>query len=211
MVDVNLSEEEQVEALKKWWKENGRSVIAGLVIGLGGVFGWKAWSQHQQQMVDQASVRFEQLGQSISSGATDSAVKQAEILINDFGDSPYAVFASLSLAKVRLDQDDAGGVQPRLRWAMENSSDPSLRQIARLRLARMMLNDGDLDGASGVLAQAEDDHFRGEFAKLRGDLALAQGDEAAAREAYLEALDNGVSNLALVQMKLDDLAAAAAP
>ena len=209
MVDVNLSEEEQVEALKKWWKENGRSVIAGLVIGLGGVFGWKAWSQHQQEMVDQASVRFEQLGQSISSGATDSAVKQAEILINDFGDSPYAVFASLSLAKVRLDQDDAGGVQPRLRWAMENSSDPSLRQIARLRLARMMLNDGDLDGASGILAQAEDDHFRGEFAKLRGDLALAQGDEAAAREAYLEALDNGVSNLALVQMKLDDLATAA--
>ena len=209
MVDVNLSEEEQVEALKKWWKENGRSVIAGLGIGLGGVFGWKAWSQHQQEMVDQASVRFEQLGQSISSGATDSAVKQAEILINDFGDSPYAVFASLSLAKVRLDQDDAGGVQPRLRWAMENSSDPSLRQIARLRLARMMLNDGDLDGASGILAQAEDDHFRGEFAKLRGDLALAQGDEAAAREAYLEALDNGVSNLALVQMKLDDLATAA--
>ena len=68
-----------------------------------------------------------------------------------------------------------------------------------------------LDGASGVLAQAEDDHFRGEFAKLRGDLALAQGDEAAAREAYLEAVDNGVSNLALVQMKLDDLAATAAP
>ena len=211
MVDVNLSEEEQVEALKKWWKENGRSVIAGLVLGLGGVFGWKAWTQHQQEMVDQVSVRFEQLNQSVTVGATESAVKQAELLINDFGDSPYAVFASLDLAKIRLDQADAKGVQPRLRWAMEHSKDPSFRQIARLRLARMMVSDGDLEGAAGILAAADDDSFRGEFAKLRGDLALAKGDRAAAREAYLEALDNGASNIALVQMKLDDLAVTAGP
>jgi len=211
MVDVNLSEEEQVEALKKWWKENGRSVIVGLVLGLGGVFGWKAWTQHQQEMVEQASARFEQLGQSVAVGSTESAVKQAELLINDFGDSAYAIFASLDLAKVRLDQGDVKGAQPRLRWAMENSTDPSIRQIARLRLARMMLNDGDLDGTSGILAQADDDSFRGEFAKLRGDLALAQGDKAAARTAYQEALDNGVSNIALVQMKLDDMAVTAGP
>jgi predicted negative regulator of RcsB-dependent stress response len=211
MVDVNLSEEEQVEALKKWWKENGRSVIAGLVLGLGGVFGWKAWTQHQQEMAEQASARFEQLGQSVAMGSTESAVKQAELLISDFGESPYAVFASLELAKVRLEQEDAKGVQPRLRWAIENSKDPSLRQIARLRLGRLMLSDGDLEGVSGILAQADDDSFRGEFAKLRGDLALAQGDKEAARKAYQEALDNDASNIALVQMKLDDLAVTAGP
>ncbi len=206
MVDVNLSEEEQVEALKKWWKENGRSVIGGIVLGLGAVFGWQAWQQHQQSIADQASVQFEQLNQSLAADALGPAASQAEQLINEYGDTPYAVFAALDLARVKLGQGDAAAAIGQLQWVVDNADEPSFRQIARLRMARIHLDAGELDAAQAVIDQAEDDAYRGEFAELKGDLALARGDREGAHAAYRDALDKGVGSASLVEMKLDDLA-----
>lgn len=206
MVDVNLSEEEQVEALKKWWKENGKSVIAGIVLGLGGVFGWQYWTQHQRGVAEQASRQFEQLVDSVETGSP-AAVAQAEELIAGHEGSAYAVFAALNLAKVKFQQGDVEGAKAQLRWVMSDADDQSLRQIARLRLARLLLDAGSVDEAVGLIEQAPADNFRGDFAELRGDIALHKGDRAAARAAYLEALEYSVSNSALVQMKADNLAA----
>ncbi|MCG8428954.1 MAG: tetratricopeptide repeat protein [Chromatiales bacterium] len=208
MVDVNLSEEEQVEALKKWWRENGKSVIGGAVIGLGIVFGWRAWVDHNQGVAEQASYQFEQLNKTLAVGANESAVKQAEQIIADYADSTYAVFAALNLAKVKLEQDDKAGARVELKWALEHSPDPGLKQIAGLRLARLMLDDGDIDGAATLVAQTPLNSFKGELAELRGDIALAKGDKAAARSAYQEALDSLDGNTAIIKMKLDDLAVA---
>lgn len=207
-MDIHLSEEEQVEALKKWWKENGKSVVAGVVLGLGAVFGWQYWNKHQQQLAEQASLQFEKMNQSVQAGSP-AAVVQAEALITDHTGSPYAIFAALDLAKVKFQQGDLAGAKAQLQWALDNSDDTSLQQIARLRLARLMLDAGELDQAALIVGQAPLDNFRGDFAELRGDIALRQGDSAVAREAYAEALEYKVSNPALVQMKHDDLAAVA--
>lgn len=207
MVDVNLSEEEQVEALKKWWKENGRSVVGGVVIGLGAVFGWQAWQQHQQSIAEQASVQFEQLNQSLARAALEPAVKQAEQLINEYGNTPYALFAALDLARVKLQQGDAAAALERLQWVLDNADEASFRQIARLRMARIQTDTGDLDAAQSLIDSAEDDAFRGEFAELKGDIAFARGDRQAAHEAYTEALASGVGSASLVEMKRDDVAA----
>ncbi|AKH20395.1 YfgM family protein [Sedimenticola thiotaurini] len=207
MVDVNLSEEEQVEALKNWWKENGKSVIAGIVLGLGGVFGWQYWSQHQQQVTEQASQQFELLSNSVATNSP-AVVSQAEAIVTQYGQTPYAVFAALDLAKVKFQQGDVDGAKTQLQWVIAEAGDPSLQQIARLRLARLLLDQGALDEASALVAQAPADSFRGDFAELKGDIALQQGNPAAARQAYKEALEYDVSNSALVQMKFDDLAAA---
>lgn len=207
MVDVNLSEDEQVEALKNWWKENGKSVVAGIVIGLGGVFGWQYWTQHQQQVAEQASQQFERLAESVASGSP-AAVTQAEALIAGYEKSPYAIFAALELAKVKFQQGDADGAREQLQWVITTADDQSMQQIARLRLARLLLDQGDTDQASSLVAQAPADNFSGDFAELRGDIALKKGDPVAARQAYGEALENQVSNSALVQLKFDDLAAA---
>ena len=209
MVDVTLSEEEQVEALKKWWRENGRSVIAGVVIGLGAVFGWQGWTQYQRSIAEQGGAEFQQLQQMVASGDSESAAKQAEMMVAEFDGGTYSLFASLALARTKLALDDAVGAEVQLRWALENSNQPSLRQIARLRLARVLLDRGETVAAEAVVAAAENDSFAGEFAELRGDIALAKGDAEDARSAYREALMNGVSGAALVQMKLDDLAPAA--
>ncbi|HEB96932.1 MAG TPA: tetratricopeptide repeat protein [Sedimenticola thiotaurini] len=206
MVDVNLSEEEQVEALKKWWKENGRSVVGGVVLGLGAVFGWQAWQQHQQSIADQASVQFEQLNQSLIAGVQEPAVKQAEQLIGEYGDTPYALFAALDLARVRLGQGKRDAALAQLQWVVDTADEPSFRQIARLRMARIQLDAGNLDAAGALIDQAGNDAYRGEFAELKGDLALARGDRKAAGAAYREALAGGVGSASLVQMKLDDLA-----
>jgi len=206
MIDVNLSDEEQVDALKNWWKENGRSVVGGVVIGLGLVFGWQAWTQHQTRVAGQASSQFEQLHQSLVAGAYASADKQAESIISEFGGVLTATFAAFDSTKVKFSQGDTAAAMAQINAVAESDSDESLRQIAHLRIARIMLSEGQLDSAAAAIANNGGDSFRGEFAELRGDLALARGNRADARSAYQEALDNQVSNASLVQMKMDDLA-----
>lgn len=208
MVDATLSEEEQVEALKKWWKENGRSVIAGVILGLGAVFGWRYWVDYQTGIAQQASVQLVELNQLVAAGKGDSARDQAKRIIEKFQGTPYAVFAALNLAKLMQQAGESESAIAQLKWSLENSSETSLKQIVRARMARIMLSAGKLDEADKVLASAANDSFRGEFAELKGDIARARGDKAAARAAYQEALDNKVSNSAQVQMKLDDLAPA---
>jgi len=206
MVNVTLSEEEQVEALKRWWKENGRSVVGGIVVGLGAVFGWKYWVDHQTGIAQQASVRLVELNQSVAGGKGDLAREQAKRVIEQFPGTEYAVFASLSLAKVMQDSGESEAALAQFKWALDNTSEPAVQQIIRLRMARILLGLERLDEVEKLTASAGNDSFRGEFADLKGDLARSRGDYAAARAAYQEALDNKVSNSALVQMKLDDLA-----
>jgi len=203
------SDEEQVEALKKWWSENGKAAVAGAVLGLGGIVGWQAWTQHQTSIAEQTSAQYQQLTMAINTGNSESAAKQAELLISKQGKSAYAQFAALSMARQHLEQGDAAAAQSQLTWAIENSSEPAIKQLARLRLARIKLSEGDTSGAAKLANEASKDAFAGEFAQLRGDIALANNDKDTARKSYQEALDNNVGNAELVQMKLDDLAVAA--
>jgi len=203
------SDEEQVEALKKWWNENGKATIAGVVLGVGGIFGWQVWTQHQTTIAEQASAQFQQLSMAINTGNVESATKQAELLVTKHGKSAYAQFAALAMARQHLEQGNAADAQKQLAWVIANSSEPAVKQIARLRLARIKLSEGDIAGAAKLANEAPKDAFVGEFAQLRGDIALASNDKEAARQSYRDALDNNVSNVELVQMKLDDLAVAA--
>ncbi|MBT3031495.1 MAG: tetratricopeptide repeat protein [Candidatus Thiodiazotropha endolucinida] len=199
------TEEEQVEAIKRWWKENGTSVIAGLVIGLGGVFGWQAWGNYKDRIGAEAALAFNQMVAAVDRGDKPSAVKQAELMRSNY-DNSYSIFAAMAEARVKLDQGDAATAISRLEWASENADNPSLKQLVQLSLARVLLNEGELDAAEKQVA-SEQGGFAGEFAVIRGDIAFARGDKAAAAEAYTQAMTLEVSNRNLLQMKLDDLAA----
>lgn len=203
-----LSEEEQVEAIKKWWKENGRSIIAGAVIGLGAVFGWQYWNDYQNRLAEEASNRFDLLQYAAKTGDTETAMQQAEALTAEHGGSAYAQFAALYLAKLRQEEGDTSAAQVHLQWVLGSSDEPSIQQMARLRLARLRMDQGDLAGAEAIIAQAPDDSYAGEFAELRGDIARSRKEYEAARKAYQEALDKGAGDSNLVLMKLDDLAVA---
>jgi predicted negative regulator of RcsB-dependent stress response len=204
-VSEYLSEEEQVEALKKWWKENGRSIVAGAILGLGGVFGWKYWVEHRMEVADQASYRFSQMQIAIQADNRESALKQAEILSTEYGTSSYGQFASLYLARAKADAGESEAAQAQLEKVMNSGKEVSFQQIARLRLARLLLDRNDLDGAAALITKMPTDEYAGEFEQVRGDIALARGNRDAARNAYQQALEKGVGDTALVRMKLDDL------
>jgi predicted negative regulator of RcsB-dependent stress response len=210
-MDVYTTEEQQVEVIKKWWKENGISVLAGVGLGLAAVFGWKAWVAHQASVGEQASVVFEQLMGAVQAGARESADRQAELLSAKYESTPYAEFAALAQARMLLDAGDNVSARARLQWALEHTAEAGLKQVARLRLARVLLSDGDLDGAEEALRGADAGSFAGEFSHVQGDIAAAREDFAGARNAYQHALENGVGSADLVQMKLDDLPPVATP
>jgi predicted negative regulator of RcsB-dependent stress response len=200
------TEEQQVEALKRWWKSNATSIIAGVVIGLGGVFGWRAWVQHRDDVAAQASNVFDQLAVSVETGNADSARQQSELLQREYGSTPYPAFAQLLLARLKYEQGDAAGAAKVLEEVVAHSPDPALKTVAVLRLVRIHLDAGELDAAGALLRQhPAPEAFGAEYAVLEGDLARARGDTAAAREAYQKAIAGGAGNADLIQLKLENL------
>ncbi len=203
------TDDEKVEAIKKWWKENGTAVIAGIVIGLAAVLGWRAWANHQEQVGQRASLAFEQLLMAAGSGQHASAAKQAEALVDAHAKTPYAALADLALAKVRVEQDDLAGAAKALRSAIERASNPGLATLAAFRLARVLIASDALDDALAVIERHDDGGaFSADFAGLRGDIALARGQIGDARAAYAAAIAGGAGLSRLIELKLQDLPAA---
>lgn len=208
-MNIYATEEEQVESFKKWWKENGRSVIAGVVIGLGAVFGWRWWVEHRNSVAQEASSAFERVAASAESNNTDALPGQIKALQAEYGNTPYATFATLVSAQAKYRQGDRDSARADLEKVVGSAPDPAIREIAVLRLARILLDQGDTAAAAALLGQhPASPAFAGDYAALRGDIALAQGDTAGARKAYAEALQKNASAAELIQLKLDNLPAA---
>ena len=205
---MNLYEtdEEKVEAIKKWWKDNGTSVIVGVTIGLGAVFGWRAWVQYQDGVSQQASAAFEQLMASVETGGSDTARQQSELLGKEYESTPYAALGSLLRARVELEAGDAAAARTWLELAIQKAPDPGISRVAALRLARVLVSEDDLSGAAAVIEKHDQGgSFSGDFDAIRGDIAAAQGKTGEARDAYRRAIAGGAANPELLQLKLDNL------
>ena len=201
-------EEQELETLKKWWSENGKSLLAGLGIGLAAVVGWTSWQTWQRTQAELASVRYEQLVNDSTAGKHDQALSQAEALIDEFPDSAYASLASLLAARVAVESNDPGGARRHLEWVVEHAPFPELVPIARIRLARLMIDAREYDAALAELDRVDSAPFDGQVRELRGDIHHARGDRDAARASYetvLAGADLSPSTRMRVRMKLDDL------
>ncbi len=128
------SEQEQVEAIKKWWQENGTSVIAGAVIGLGVIFGWKYYQGQQVEQAEAASALYEGIAASAVAGAEDLAPAASE-LRQKYPDSPYSVLAAFASAKESIEANNLVAAAESLRWVVENSPQKELKHLAKWRLA----------------------------------------------------------------------------
>jgi len=207
-VEIYESEQDQVEALKKWWKENGRSVIAGLVIGLGGVVGWRSWVSYHETQAVKGSTSYEQLVELVSTNQSAAAEQHGKRLMEEFPSSTYAALGALLLAKVDLEQGKGEEAKQHLRWVMDQADLPELRQVARLRLARLLLADAALDEALSLVSGEAATGFEAAYQEARGDILVAKGDLEGARTAFRRALASLAAtsaNRQLVQMKLDNL------
>jgi predicted negative regulator of RcsB-dependent stress response len=204
-VEVYTTEEQQVEVIKSWWKENGTSVLAGTVIGLVGLFGWRYYNEHQLTSQEAASQAYNEMTAQLAKG-DDAALEQAKSFITAHKGDAYAELAALQLAAaaVKANKLDLAVEQLTL---VATGGDESLKPIAALRLARVLNDQGKADEALAQLAKINNDAFKAQVAEARGDVLLKQGKPEEARDAYQAAADaGGLQASAELKLKMDDLA-----
>ncbi len=207
-VTTHYDDEEQAERLKQWWKENWISLAAGLAIGLGAIFGWEGWKSYQDTRAAEASRMYEDLRLALSESRAQDAEQIGAALIQAHGGSPYASGAALYLATDAVKRGELDQALTHLSWVREHGSDDGVREVAALRSARVLWQQGKPDEALALIA-GDGGEFQAMSQELRGDILLSKGDRAAAREAYQKALgagsDEDVAARGDLQRKLDDL------
>lgn len=211
-MDEYLSEKEQIEALRKWWSENGTWVIAGLVLGIAMLVGWNSWQSYVRERAEQGSALFEQLRASVDAGNLDGANAAVAELREKYAATPYADQGSLALAKLQVEQGMLDEAAQSLSTVMADSSDPQLQLVARARLAQVRLQQRRLDDAEQALDVKDPGAFAARYHELRGDIAHAREDWETARREYELALaqqGGGPVNQELIQVKIGDLPAPA--
>lgn len=203
------TDEEKVEAIKRWWKENGIAVVVGISIGLGGIVGWRWWGDYRDSVAGQASAVFDQALANSATDQTEAVLAQTRTLEDDFSSTPYAALGLLVEAKAQYDAGKVEEAMQALTRAIASAPEPAIARIAALRLARIQVAEGQIDAAAKTVADHDTSpDFAGEFAAVRGDIAAARGDVAAARQAYEQALADGTGLSQLIRLKLDNLPAA---
>ncbi|KVD47114.1 hypothetical protein WI85_21915 [Burkholderia ubonensis] len=202
-------EQESIESLKAWWARWGNLttwiVLAALVVAAG-FNGWNFW---QRRQAAQASGLYEQVQKAAASNDKATMARAAADMEDKYGGTPYAQMTALAAAKVLYAAGDAAGAKTQLQWAVDHAKDDEYMQIAKLRLASLLLDEKAYDAGLALLSGTPIDAFKGLVADRRGDLLAAQGKADDARAAYKLALDSlpkeDMSARQLVQFKLDAL------
>lgn len=202
------TEEQELEALKKWWDENGRTVVIGIVLGLGAVFGWTTYQQQLESEAETLSISYQQILEAASEGAHGAVRAQAASIIESAPKSGYAALGSLLAARSAYEEQDIDGAKNHLFWVIQNAEKSQLKDVARIRLARVLIEENRLGEAKSNLDAIENEAFTPSADEIRGDILLLEGDVDGARDAYQRTLGaDNISNAtrSRVQMKLDDL------
>lgn len=211
---MSYSDDEQVEALRAWWRENGRSVIAGVVIAVVALVGWQQWNAYRQNRAEAASAEYTAFYEQIlAAQPTEGVVARGEAILENYGNTPYAPLTALLLARHHVNAGELEQAAEHLRWVIAKADSKPVQAIARLRLARVLAAQQKYDEA---LAQLEPvpGPLTADFQEARGDLLSAAGRADAAIGAYRAALAD--QNLmpqrrAIIQLKLNDLGVAEEP
>ncbi len=211
MVDELLTDQQQAERVRQWLRENGGFILAGLLLGLGGLFGWNWWSDYQDRRGAAASSLYEQVLQEVRAGRPLRAAELQADLAAEYAGSPYVDLARLALARLHMDRLETAEAAGYLRQVVDDSPDDVLRPLVRLRLARALLQAEDYEAALAVLVDVDENSaFASRFHEVRGDLYAAMGRIAEAREQYDTALNTvapGIIDRSYVQAKRDALPA----
>lgn len=206
-MELEKTEQEQIEALRSWWKENWLSLVGGLILGLGGILGWQYYGDWKHEQAASASERFERVAQLTSAGQLDQAAALLDELNTHNPTSPYVAHARLSLAQAAVEAEQWSDAVSYLQPLVKDTRDPAVTGLARLRMARVHWQQGQLDAALTTLDADMPAPFKALADELRGDIARAKGDVDQARMAYETALasDQDVLDRATVERKLSSL------
>jgi predicted negative regulator of RcsB-dependent stress response len=202
------ADQEDLDKLKAWWKNYGNSAIFGVLMGAAILVGVRYWTHYTEQRLQTASAQYERMMQDFHSKKLDAARQLGVSLLNNSSSTPYAGMAGLILARMDFEAGDATAGRKHLQWVVDNAKDAATKHAARLRLARIILDSGDKQAALALVEVKDQTGFEAEYAELKGDIYLAQGQREQARAAYREALKHlpeGSPYTPVLNMKLDDL------
>lgn len=213
----HLSDEEQLEALKRWWRDNGLGLLLAVVLGIGGWFGWDYWQQREQRIAAQSSLLYTAMIEAFSrwqsvpdSDSAAAVTAQADALRKLDEDRQYARFGALLVARMAAAEGDYDNAAAELAWVVDTAEDEATRALATLRLARVEAARGDGERALSLLVESETTQgYNALYAELRGDILARQGESVRARAAYSSALEQlgseDVSSRALLELKINEL------
>lgn len=211
------TEEEQVEAIKNWWKENGRTTILGIVLAVSSVTGWQYWTSFKQTNAELSSVMYQnfiaaasaQQGQPLNEENRKTAEHLAGQLKEEYASTAYSQYATLWLAKSMVEQGDYAAARSHLTWVLEQEPDTSVKAAAQLRMARIFLQEGNYDQALSYVNVEIPEGFKSEYSEVKGDILAAKGDATGAHDAYQAALDSvqSAQQHPILEMKRDNYAA----
>ena len=201
----SIEEEQEINQLKDWWKENGKTIIVAFILGVGGMFGWRYWQAHQAEQIAQASAQYDAL---IYSAQQDEQAKKANIeqFVQANSKTAYAVFALLDEAKKATEKQNFAAAEVNLNQALTQSQDEVLTSIVALRLSAVQFQLGQLDNALTTLNQVKGESFNARKALLTGDIQVAKGDKIAAKNSFDQAQQSGSQlEQQMAKMKLNNL------
>ena len=213
-MDDNLTDQQRAEQVGIWLRENGWYLLAGLALGLAGLFGWRQWTGYNVSRGEQASALYEELLSAIRVERTTRAEEIAAQLAADYAATPYLDQARFAMAKMKFDRSHPEEAVKYLEQIVRDSRSPEIVNIARLRLVRILAQEEKYDEALKVLTAPKGSAFEPLAHDVRGDVFYAMGllDEARAEyEAALKGDESGVADQPFLRAKLAELAAGAAP
>lgn len=207
-MDIYSTEEQQLDALKRWWQEYGKAIVLGMVLGLGGLFGWRYYQSYQLETRSAGAEAFEQVSQRLASQGSAAFAETAAFVEQNKGTN-YGELAALLLAAEAVRANDLTLARQQLELALAGTQDAVLADTINLRLARVLLAQNEAAAAQARLDQVQGEAFAALKSEVQGDLFLAQEQPDAARDAYRAALDaGGLADNPGLQLKLDHLAVA---
>ena len=206
---LDLEEQEQLAELKSWWRAHGNLVIGVIVAAMLGFAGWRYWNVYQANQAAQAAGLYETLGKAAQAGDAKALRDANGALVESFPRTLYAPMGALVAARFYYDRNDPKSAKAQLQWVIDRSSSDDLRDLARLRLAAVLLDEKAYDEA---LKQLETPHaaaYDTQYGALKGDILAAKGQLAEAKAAYKAVLEKTAAQDAQfaesVRMRLDAL------
>ncbi|MCJ8339224.1 MAG: tetratricopeptide repeat protein [Pseudomonadales bacterium] len=210
------TEEEQLAAIKSWWKDNGKSLVIMIAVAVAAVYGFKAWQKQQITANQNASAMYQRMI-TLAVPAADADAEEnlatskhiAKSLKEEYQNSEYAKFASLLMAKIAVNSGDLNAAEQELDWVLNSEPKPLVKAITLIRKAQIDAEQGEYDSALKLLSGVTLEALNVQAGELEGDIYVAKGDTVKARAAYQKALDSKEVGSAqqILSMKINDLTA----
>ena len=205
----DLEEQEQMASLKAWWNDHGSKVMMVVIVVALAVAGWRGWDWYQRNQSLQAGAVYEQLAKGVAAGDAKAVRDAAGTLLESYPGSLYASMGALASARFLFDRNDLKAAKLQLQWVVDRSKSEEFRDIARLRLAGVLMDEKAYDEALKLVEAKHADAFAAQYAVLKGDLLVAKNQAAEAKAAYKVALEKAGKKSGgfrdSVQMRLDAL------